>query len=72
MQENQEMDLTIEEAFAKLDQTVSRLEKEEVALEESFRLYKEGMDLLKYCNEKIDRIEKKMLVLQEDGTDSEF
>ncbi|MFR3882564.1 MAG: exodeoxyribonuclease VII small subunit [Lachnospiraceae bacterium] len=27
-------------------------------MEDSFRFYKEGMELLKYCSEKLDTVEK--------------
>ena len=39
---------------------------------DSFRLYKEGMELLNKCSQKIDRVEKKMLQMNEDGTFREF
>lgn len=65
-------ELTLEEAFARLDELVERLEDRDVPLEESFRIYKEGMDLLKSCNEKIDTVEKKMQQLNEDGEMSDF
>ena len=42
------------------------------SLEESFKLYHEGMDMLKSCNDKIDKIEKQMLILDEGGTLHEF
>ena len=29
------------------------------SLEESFTVYQKGMELLKYCNESIDKVEKK-------------
>ena len=41
-------------------------------MEESFALYHKGMDLLKSCNDKIDKIEKKMLILDEEGETHEF
>lgn len=63
---------TLEEVFAQLDRIVNQLEGEEVSLETSFQLYHEGMDLLKKCNEKIDAVEKKMLILDEDGEQHEF
>ena len=44
----------------------------DVSLEDSFRLYKEGMELLNECSQKIDRVEKKMLQMNEDGTFREF
>lgn len=63
---------TIEEALEALDQMAQRLESSEITLEESFQIYKEGMELLKYCSKKIDTVEKKMLQMNEDGTVSEF
>ena len=49
-----------------------KLEDRETSLEESFLLYKKGMELLKYCNNKLDTVEKKMQLLNEDGSLSEF
>lgn len=63
---------TIEEAMEALDQIAKRLESNEITLEESFQIYKEGMELLQYCSSKIDTVEKKMLQMNEDGTVSEF
>ena len=61
-----------EEAFEKLGELAERLEDSETSLEDSFRFYKEGMELLKYCSEKLDTVEKKMLQMDEDGTLREF
>ena len=63
---------TISEAFAQLDVLAQKLEDRETSLEDSFLLYKQGMELLKYCSEKLDTVEKKMLQMNEDGTFSEF
>lgn len=63
---------SIEEAFEKLEDTVKRLEQEDISLEESFRVYRSGMELLKQCNDAIDRVEKQVLVLQEDGDTHEL
>ncbi|MEE8825893.1 MAG: exodeoxyribonuclease VII small subunit [Eubacteriales bacterium] len=60
--------LTVEESFEKLDAMVKRLESEDVPLEESFRLYQEGMKLLKDVSSRIMTYEKKMQVLSGDGT----
>ena len=35
-------------------------------------MYHKGMELLKVCNDKIDTIEKKMMVLDENGEEHEF
>ena len=68
--ENQEK--TLEEAFAELYQMLTKLSDRDTALEESFQVYAEGTKLLKYCNEKLDKVEKKMLVLSEEGELHEF
>lgn len=63
---------TIEEVFQELDELANKLEDSETSLEDSFRFYKEGMELLKYCSRKLDTVEKKMLQMDEDGTLREF
>lgn len=63
---------TVETVFERLDAMLQTLESSEVGLEDSFRLYKEGMELLHACSEKIDRVEKKMLQMNQDGTFTEF
>lgn len=68
--ENQET--TLEEAFARLDEMLEKLSDRDTALEESFQVYAEGTKLLKYCNDKLDKVEKKMLVLNEEGQLDEF
>ena len=55
-----------------LDVLAGKLEDRETSLEDSFRLYKQGMELLKYCNDKLDTVEKKMLQMNEDGSLGEF
>ena len=73
VRQNEQMsEKSLEEAFNELDALTERLEKRGISLEESFRIYKKGMDLLKYCSEKIDTVEKKMLQIDENGEISEF
>ena len=62
----------LEEMFTELDLLAGKLEDRETSLEDSFRLYRQGMELLKLCSGKLDTVEKKMLQLNEDGTFSEF
>ncbi len=69
----EERDLTIEEIFAALDELIDKLESGKGSLEDAFKNYEEGMRLVKSCNEKIEKIEKQMLVLstenvEEDGS----
>jgi len=58
---------TIEETFAQLEEIIRKLESGESSLEEAFQHYEIGMKLVKSCNEKIDKVEKKIIVLQENG-----
>lgn len=55
----------LETAFEELDKIIEELEEEEITLEESFKLYQEGMKLLKYCNNSIDKVEKQLIILGE-------
>lgn len=60
--------VSLEENFAKIEDTIERLESEDTTLEEAFALYTDGMKILKTCNEQLDRVEKQVLKLSEDGT----
>lgn len=68
----EEEHVPLEELFENLEEVIGKLEGEDVNLEESFQLYKEGMTLLKKCNATIDTVEKKVLVLDEDGSTHEL
>mgnify|MGYP001040040351 CR=1 FL=1 len=72
MQEQEEKELKLEEAFEMLEETVSALEQEDISLEESFQIYKKGMELLNKCNQAIDQVEKRVMALNEDGETYEF
>lgn len=70
--EKEKEELTLEESFAKLDEMLERLEDRELPLEDSFLLYQQGMELLAHCSEKIDTVEKKILIMNGDGGFDEF
>ena len=69
---NETKEQTLNELFGQLEEVIQGLEAEDVSLEDSFRLYHSGMDMLRKCNDKVDRIEKEMLVLDEEGETHEF
>lgn len=60
--------ISIEENFAKLEEVIQRLEGGETSLEEAFTAYSDGMRLIKECNDQIDRVEKQVLKLTEEGS----
>lgn len=64
-------EMTLEEGFLMLDQITNKLDEPGLSLEERFEHYKKGMELVKSCSEKIDLVEKKMMIIQADGTKRE-
>lgn len=63
---------TLEQLFEKLEESISQLERDDISLEDSFKIYKEGMKLVQTCNSRIDRVEKEVLKLNENGELNEF
>ncbi|MCM1123318.1 MAG: exodeoxyribonuclease VII small subunit [Eubacterium sp.] len=70
--EEQVTELSLEETFGQIEDVIAHLETEEITLEQSFQEYNRGMKLLQHCNETIDRVEKKVLQINEDGGLDEF
>lgn len=62
----------LEQLFEQLDGIVEKLESGDASLEESFQLYQEGMKMLKSCSDKIDHVEKQVLIMEESGEIHEF
>ena len=64
---------TLEQSFEKLEQIIGNLENGDVSLEDSLKLYNEGMKLIQNCNQQLDKVEKKIVVLnQKEGDEDEF
>ena len=61
-------ELTIDEKMDELDGIIEQMESGEITLEESFDLYKQGVELVRSCNDAIDRVEKEVLKLNDDGS----
>ncbi len=57
--------LSFEEALARLEQIVSRIETGDAGLEESLRLFEEGVALARLCRAQLDRAEARIRVLVE-------
>lgn len=67
MDKNENQKESLEETFQELSNIIEKMQEREVTLEESFSLYEQGIRKLKLCNEKIDSVEKKMLLLNQQG-----
>ena len=59
--------MTYEEAVSRIEEIVSKLENEQVPLDESIKLYKEGMELSLFCSEKLDTAQKEVEELKKDA-----
>ena len=68
----QKYTFTLEENFSRLEEIIEKMEADDISLEEAFAAYSTGMAVLKECNEQIDRVEKKVLKLSEQGVLEEF
>ncbi len=64
---------SFEEAMLELEEIVGKLEEGDVPLEESIRLFQEGMKLSKLCHDKLQHVEKQMdELLKENGEREPF
>lgn len=59
--------ISLEESFQKLETIITEMEDGDMTLEDSFEKYEEGMKLIKNCSDSIDRVEKKLIVLENGG-----
>lgn len=59
-------EITFEKALEDLENIVLKLEKGELPLDDSMDLFKKGVELTKFCNQKLDSAQKKISILLED------
>jgi exodeoxyribonuclease VII small subunit len=52
-----------EELIEKLEEITNKLEKEQLSLDESVKLFEEGMKISKDCNSKLEDAEKRITIL---------
>lgn len=56
--------ISFEEALARLDEIVRKLESGELLLSDSLALYEEGTGLIKTCSKLLDQAEQKVVKLK--------
>ena len=69
MDENKE--ITLEERMQQTEEILRKMETMELTLQESFKLYREGMEQLQKCSEMIDSVEKQLQIIEEGGNTDE-
>jgi exodeoxyribonuclease VII small subunit len=58
---------SFETALGRLEQIVSSLEKGDLSLEDSLKLYEEGIARARFCQERLQEAESKIEVLSQDA-----
>ena len=58
---------TFEKAMKRLEEIGQALESGDIALEESIKLYEEGIELIDFCQKKLAEAEKKVKKLSRDS-----
>jgi len=58
---------SLESALERLEEIVNNMDSDEIELDESIELFQEGMQLTRYCREKISEAEQKVSQLVEDA-----
>ena len=56
-----------EKAMERLETIVEDLESGELSLEESLKIFEEGMNLVNFCSNKLEEAEQKVTVLIKEG-----
>lgn len=65
--------IRFEEAMLNLEEVVAKLETGDVPLEDAITLYKKGMELSAYCNEKLQDAEKQLIsIIDKDDNKEAF
>lgn len=62
-------DKPLEQVLSDVEDIIQRMQQKDISLEDSFLLYQQGIEGLKLCNSKIDAVEKKLLLLNEEETE---
>ena len=57
-------ELSFEKALAELEKIVARMEAGELSLEESLATHKRGLELARYCQQKLEAAQQQVMVLE--------
>ncbi len=61
---------SFENSMKKLEIVVSKLESDEVSLEESLKLFEEGVKLMRFCHLRLNEVEEKVQILVAEDAES--
>lgn len=66
MARKEQNEVKFEAALEELEQVVEQLESGDMALEDSLAAFEKGVGLVKFCNQKLNEVEKKVELLVKD------
>ncbi len=64
--------LSLEDLFTELEDILQTMDERDLSLEDSFALYEKGMKTVRLCYDRLDRVEKKMRMIAQDGSETLF
>ena len=64
-------DQNFEKSLVQLEEIVEKLENGDVDLDESLKIFEEGVDLFKFCQKKLDQANVKINILSKNLTTSD-
>lgn len=59
--------MKFEDALARLEQIVAEMEKGQLSLDQMMAFFEEGSRLVKFCNEQLNEVERKIEILIKKG-----
>ena len=64
------MEESFEDLMKRLEDITNKLEKEQLSLDESVKLFEQGMEISKKCNTILEAAEKKITILLDDNNNN--
>ncbi len=69
MAAKKEEEFDLEAALARIEEITARLSSSETSLKDSVKLYQEGMELTRKCQENLEGVEKQLQILNPENDD---
>lgn len=67
-EKKQQKKITFEEALSELETIASQLEEGTLGLDDSITRFEKGIELARFCREKLEEAERKIEILQKGGS----
>lgn len=61
-------EMTFESAMSRLEEIVNQLDGGKATLDDSLKLYEEGIKLVRLCSDRLDKAEQKIKIVRKDAS----